>query len=86
MKIDFKSLGIIIAIVIFGGILGASALGLWNTKSIKTPSNIKINESINVSAGEILNHLIVVCDYCAENGLSFGNIKTELQAEIDSLE
>ena len=52
MKLGFKSLGIIIAVVILGGILGASALGLWNTKSIKTPSNIKINESINNSDGQ----------------------------------
>jgi len=52
MKLGFKSLGFIIAIVIFGGILGASALGLWNTKSIKSPSNIKNNESINANVGE----------------------------------
>ena len=47
---------------------------------------VSIEQIEAIISGEILNHLIVVCDYRAENGLSFGNIKTELQAEIDSLE
>jgi len=51
MEIRSKTLGIIIAIVIFGGIMGASALGLWKTKSVRNPARIKINESVGETAG-----------------------------------
>ncbi len=36
--------------------------------------------------GEIPNRLMLVRDYCIENGLSFGKIKMELQVEADKLE
>jgi hypothetical protein len=39
-----------------------------------------------LTAGEIPNRLMLVRDYCTENGLSFGKIKTELQVEADKLE
>ena len=39
-----------------------------------------------IIGGEIPNRLMLVYDYCSENGLSFGEIKTDLQAEIDKLE
>ncbi len=38
-----------------------------------------------ILGGEIPNRLMLVYDYCTENGLSFGGIKTELQAEVDKL-
>jgi len=53
MKIRSKTLGAIIAIVIFGGIMGASALGLWTTKSVKNPARIQLSESVGQAAGEI---------------------------------
>ncbi len=52
MKIRSKTLGIIIAIVIFGGITGASAVGLWNTQSVRNPARIQLNESVGEIAGE----------------------------------
>ena len=39
-----------------------------------------------IIGGEIPNRLILVRDYCIENGLSFGGIKIDLQAEIDKME
>lgn len=48
MKIQAKTLGTIIAFVMFGGILGSSVLGLWKTKSVRNPNS---TESIEV-AGE----------------------------------
>jgi hypothetical protein len=39
-----------------------------------------------ILGGEIPNRLVLVRDYCAENGLSFGVIKAELQAVVDKLE
>ena len=38
-----------------------------------------------IIGGEIPNRLMLVYDYCTENGLSFGGIKTELQAEVGKL-
>jgi hypothetical protein len=38
-----------------------------------------------IIGGELPNRLMLVRDYCTENGLQFGQIKTELQAEIDKL-
>jgi len=38
-----------------------------------------------IIGSEIPNRLMLVYDYCAENGLSFGGIKAELQAEVDKL-
>ena len=51
MEIRSKTLGITIAIVIFGGIVGASALGLWNTKSGRKPARIQRSESVGEAAG-----------------------------------
>ena len=50
MKIRSKTLGIIIVIVIFGGILGASALGLWKTESVRNPNSVQRNASIGEEA------------------------------------
>ena len=36
--------------------------------------------------GEIPNHLVQVQVYCTENGLSYGQIKAGMQAEVDRLE
>jgi hypothetical protein len=52
MKIRSKTLGTTIAIVIFGGILGASAIGLWKTESARNPNSVQRNESIGEAAGE----------------------------------
>jgi len=52
MEIRSKTLGVTIAIVIFGGIVGASALGLWNTKSGRKPARIQRSESVGEVAGE----------------------------------
>ncbi|MFV9675656.1 MAG: hypothetical protein ACNYZI_09770 [Anaerolineales bacterium] len=52
MEIRSKALGAIIAIVIFGGIMGASALGLWKTESVRNPAKLQISESIGNVAGE----------------------------------
>ena len=52
MKIHSKTLGIIIAIVIFGGILGASVLGLWKTESVRNPNSVQRNQSIGEAASE----------------------------------
>ena len=38
-----------------------------------------------VIGGEVPNRLMLVRDYCTENALSFGGIKTSLQAEVDKL-
>ena len=38
-----------------------------------------------ILGSEIPNRLMLVYDYCTENGLSFGGIKAELQAEVDKL-
>lgn len=52
MEIRSKTLGVIIAIVIFGGIMGASALGLWKTEAVRTPAKLQISESVGETAGE----------------------------------
>jgi len=52
VEIRSKALGAIIAIVIFGGIMGASALGLWKTESVRKPAKLQISESIGNVAGE----------------------------------
>jgi len=52
VEIRSKALGAIIAIVIFGGIMGATALGLWNTESVRNPAKLQISESIGNVAGE----------------------------------
>ena len=51
MEIRSKTLGSIIAIVIFGGIMGASALGLWKTKSTRTPAKIQNSELVGENTG-----------------------------------
>jgi len=52
MKIRSKTLGVIIAIVIFGGIMGASALGLWKIVSVRNPARLQLSESVGETAGE----------------------------------
>ena len=39
-----------------------------------------------IIGGEFPNRLMLVRDYCTENGRSFWMIKTELQAQADKLE
>lgn len=38
-----------------------------------------------IIGGEIPNRLVLVRDYCMENGLSFGGIKIDLQFELDKI-
>ena len=45
-----------------------------------------VDQIEEIIGGEIPNRLILVRDYCIENGLSFGGIKIDLQAEIDKME
>jgi len=46
-----------------------------------------VDEQIEtIIGGEIPNRLMLVYDYCAENGLPFGQIKAKLQVEVDTLE
>jgi len=52
MQIRSKTLGAIIAIVIFGGIMGASALGLWTTQSVRNPNTSQRSESVGEIGGE----------------------------------
>ncbi|NQS91224.1 MAG: hypothetical protein HQ574_02355 [Chloroflexi bacterium] len=52
MKIRSKTLGTIIAIGIFGGILGASAMGLWKTETVRSPNSVQRNQSIDEVTGE----------------------------------
>jgi len=59
MKIRSKTLGTIIAIVIFGGILGASAMGLWKTESVRNPNSVQRNGSI----GEVAREDTITGDY-----------------------
>ena len=44
MEIRSKTLGAIIAIVIFGRIMGASVLGLWNPQLSRNSVNIQANQ------------------------------------------
>ena len=46
MEIRSKTLGIIVAVVIFGGIMGAAVLGLWNTKSGRTLAVNQLDGSV----------------------------------------
>ena len=52
MEIRSKTLGVIIVIVIFGGIMGASVLGLWKTISVRNPASLQRSESVVETAGE----------------------------------
>jgi len=45
--------------------------------------SVEIIETI--IGGDIPNHLMLVYDYCSDNGLPFGQIKTKLQVEVDTL-
>ncbi len=48
MEIRSKTLGAAIAIVIFGGIMGASVLGLWKPTLSKNSVNIQANQSAGI--------------------------------------
>jgi len=48
MEMRSKTLGIVIAIVMFGGIMGASVLGFWNPTLSKNSVNIQANQSTGV--------------------------------------
>ena len=63
---------------------GLSADGAAAKKSLLLP---KITQkAIDILIGDqISNHLVRVQDYFTENGLSFGKIKAQLQAEADNL-
>ena len=52
MEIRSKTLGTIIVIVIFGGIFGASVLGLWKTESVRNPNSVQRNQLIGETSGE----------------------------------
>ena len=54
MKMRSKTLGVIIVIVIFGGIMGASALGLWRIQSSRAPAlaRTQVSESVGETAGQ----------------------------------
>ena len=45
MKLQSKALGIIILVILFGGIFGSSALGLWKTQSSKVPNRLQVGEA-----------------------------------------
>ena len=47
---------------------------------------VPVDQIEAIIGGEIPNRLMLVRDYCTENGLSFGGIKIGLQAEIDKIE
>jgi len=51
MGIRSKTLGAIIAVMIFGGIMGASALGLWNTRRGGTAANLQLSQLLGEGAG-----------------------------------
>ena len=51
MEIRSQTLGVVIATVIFGGIMGASALGLWTTVSVKRSARLQLSESVGGNAG-----------------------------------
>lgn len=44
MKIRSSSLGVIIFVIIFGGILSTSILGIWKTEGTKTPRKISAGD------------------------------------------
>ena len=48
MEIRSKTLGVVIAIVIFGGIMGASVLGFWKPTLSKNSVNIQANQSTGI--------------------------------------
>ena len=71
MKIQSKTLGAVIAILIFGGILGASAMGLWKTTSVRNPNSIQRNESAGDPVGQLtgndlldFHHAEAAMGYC----------------------
>ncbi|MEA3350566.1 MAG: hypothetical protein U9Q82_08100 [Chloroflexota bacterium] len=46
MKLQSKTLGVIILVVLFGGIFGSSALDLWKTQSSKVPNRLQEGEAV----------------------------------------
>ena len=46
MVLRSKALGVIILVIVFGGISGASALNLWKTTSSKVPARIQQGEAV----------------------------------------
>ena len=51
MIIRSKTLGTIITIVIFGGIIGAAALGMWKTESGRNAARLQIGGSVDETFG-----------------------------------
>ena len=47
---------------------------------------LSVEQIETIIGGEIPNRLMLVKDYCSDNGLSFGEIKIDLQAEIEKVE
>ena len=45
MKLQSKTLGLIILVILFGGIFGSSALDLWKTQSTKVPNRLQEGEA-----------------------------------------
>ena len=54
MQIRSKALTVIIVIVIFGGIMGSSALGWWKTSSARTPARLQASGSVRKTAEEVV--------------------------------
>jgi len=48
MEIRSKTIGVVIAIVIFGGIIGVSILGFWKPTLSKYSVNIQANQSTGI--------------------------------------
>ena len=47
---------------------------------------LSVEQIETIIGSEIPNRLMLVKDYCSDNGLSFGEIKIDLQAEIEKVE
>ncbi|MBI9044133.1 MAG: hypothetical protein JEZ06_06585 [Anaerolineaceae bacterium] len=74
MKLQSKSMALIIVFVIFGGIILSAALNLWETESTKTPLKFSSGEA----SGEY-NPIDIRGSY------SFGEISTLFEIPIDDL-
>ena len=84
MKIQSKTLGTIIAIVIFGGILGASAMGLWKTTSVRNPNSIQRNELVGDSVEQnISNDVLLPADIRGNH--RFGEISEMFNIPLEIL-
>jgi len=84
MEIRSKTLGAIIAIVIFGGIMGASVLGLWNPRLSRNSVNIQANQGAGTIPLEILCRAFALpadVDPATFQNLDFETIYPEFEGE-----